>query len=380
MRIIKSHVHLSVAAQVILRIGLIVGITEYLIMLYFNVTGINPLGPLAAIFDAGLLVILGSPSLYFFVVRPYILDREKQHSIVEFLAHHDELTKLCNRRMFDEHLKRCIPALARHGHFGALIYFDLDGFKPINDEYGHEMGDRVLMKLGSRLSKSLRSEEISARIGGDEFILLIGNAGNDRPSARHHAKVLAQRISTLVREPMVIQGVILQVGCSMGVHILTPSTQSPLLAVKAADLAMYQAKHTERGSIVFSDTRQKPNYEIVNIGVMEIDHEHQQIDQLLGRLFDPKCDRVQGMAMLIQEVTQHFQNEVKISVRLGLGMTQEHIVEHVRLLKLLEGVVPTGDEPVMLEQLATIGQLLQDHILEYDRSLSVVRGASAALA
>tara|TARA_R110001583_G_scaffold195472_1_gene374021 strand:- start:878 stop:1927 length:1050 start_codon:yes stop_codon:yes gene_type:complete len=347
-------------------------------MLYFNVTAIDPLGPLAAVFDAGLLVILCSPALYFFVVQPYILDREKEHSIVEFLAHHDELTKLCNRRMFDEHLKRCIPSLARHGNFGALIYFDLDGFKPINDEYGHEMGDRVLMELGSRLSKSLRSEEISARVGGDEFILLIGNAGKDRTSARHHAEVLAQRISTLVREPMAIQGIILQVGCSMGVHILTPSTQSPLLAVKAADLAMYQAKNTQQGSIVFSDTLQKPNYEIVKIGVIEIDHEHQQIDQLLGRLFDPKCDRVQGMAMLIQEVTQHFQNEVKISVRLGLGMTQEHIVEHARLLKLLKGIVPTGDEPVMLEQLATIGQLLQDHILEYDRSLSVVKDAEAA--
>jgi two-component system cell cycle response regulator len=366
-----TKIHTSTAAKVILRIALIVGILESLIMLFFSASGIGHSGLLGFILDPVLLVVLTTPPLYFFVVRPYILDREQQHALVEFLAHHDELTRLCNRRMLDEHLKRCLPALARQGDFGALIYLDLDGFKPINDEYGHEIGDRVLVEIGSRLSTSLRSEEISARVGGDEFVLLIPNAGQDKTQATRQAAVLADRIQGLIREPMQIQGVILQVGCSIGVHILTPETQNASLAIKAADMAMYQAKHAELGSIVFSDSLHKPSYNIVNIGVMEIDHQHQQIDQLLGSLFEPDSDRVQGLKTLLEMVSHHFVSEVDISARLGLNMTKEHILDHTYLLKLLKEIKPSDNEPEFLEQLVSIGRLLENHVLEYDRSLAV---------
>lgn len=371
MTLRPPQIQLSTAANMIFRIAVIIGVTESIIMAYFNVTGINPLGALAGFLNALFLVILASPLLYFFVVRPFILSKEAQHSALKFLAHHDELTQLSNRRMFDEYFKRCLPSLARQRSFGALIYFDLDGFKPINDEYGHEMGDRVLVELGARLTSSMRSEEITARVGGDEFIILIQHAGLDRADARNQAEILAQRIQRLVNEPMNIQGLILQVGCSIGVHMLTPSSQSSLFAMKAADTAMYQAKKSGSGSIIFSDSLQQPKYDIVSIGVIEIDQEHEEIDHLLSALFDNSRNRVTGMAALLTLVEDHFRSEVEISRRLGLNMTKEHRVEHAHLLTLLKKLNPEADEPAMLEQLATIGKMLQEHVLEFDRSLGV---------
>jgi diguanylate cyclase (GGDEF)-like protein len=360
----------SIAIQVILRIALIVGATELLVMLHLNLIGIEPSGITHAIIDATFLVSFASPLIYYFVVRPYIIDREREHENVKFLAHHDELTKLSNRRMLDESLNLFLPALARHGHFGALIYFDLDGFKPINDEYGHETGDLVLIELATRLTNSLRTEEIISRVGGDEFILLVGNAGKSYQEARHQAEKLSNRLSRLVKEAMKINGMTLQIGCSIGVHILTPATKNPQLAIKVADISMYQAKQLKNNSIVFSDSMGKPNYEFVSIGVKEVDDEHQHIDELLAKLFKPDTNRQEVWAEFLAAAKNHFNSEVAVSKRLNLNMTAEHIEEHERILELLSKVSLADDESGVLDQLTTIGQLLQEHILGYDRSLN----------
>jgi diguanylate cyclase (GGDEF)-like protein len=164
----------------------------------------------------------------------------------------DTLTGLYNRRMFDEQFKRLLPILSRGKHFGALIYLDIDEFKPINDKYGHNIGDKVLIEFGSRLKQSLRREEIIARIGGDEFALLVENAGQDRTTAHKNAQGLALRIQSLMEKSMNIDGLILQMGCSIGVHILTPDVKDAQLEVKSADAAMYQAKNHQHVNIVFS--------------------------------------------------------------------------------------------------------------------------------
>lgn len=354
-----------------LRSALIVGAVDLLIMLLFDLAEIAALGTAAALWGVLLSVVLVAPLLYWLVVRPYIADRERQHAVLSFLAYHDELTQLCNRRMLDEHLNRCLATLARHHYFGALIYFDLDGFKSINDVYGHALGDQVLVELAARLSASLREDEVIARVGGDEFVLLVANAGASHGEARQHAERLARRIRQLVRQPMQIQGLILQVGCSLGVHMLTPSVKSADLAIQAADAAMYQAKQSECDSIVFSDALRKPSYELVNIGVREIDLEHRQLDQLLEALFLPGDDRVRGVSELIDSMDQHFSSEEEISRRLGLNMTAEHLADHRRLSTLCAQLRPAEDEAALFEQLSLIGALLQEHVLGHDRVLVV---------
>lgn len=165
----------------------------------------------------------------------------------------DTLTGLFNRRMFDEQLKLLLPTLLRGKSFGILIYLDLDRFKPINDKYGHSIGDKVLIEVSSRLSQSSRGEETVARIGGDEFVLLVENAGQELTTAHQTAQGLALRVHSLMKEPMEIDGLMLQIGCSIGVHILTPDAKDAKNELEAADVAMYQAKKRQHGNIIFSN-------------------------------------------------------------------------------------------------------------------------------
>lgn len=174
----------------------------------------------------------------------------------------DTLTGLFNRRMFDTKFSLLLPALSRNEIFGALIYIDLDEFKPINDQYGHVIGDEVLIEFAARLNQSSRDEETIARVGGDEFTLLVENAGQDRTAAHLAAKGLAMRIQGLMQEPLNINGLILKMTCSIGVHILTPDSKDTIIEMNAADAAMYQAKKDRQGSIVFSKKSTNP----INVG------------------------------------------------------------------------------------------------------------------
>ena len=172
----------------------------------------------------------------------------------------DMLTGLFNRRMFDTQFSLLLPALSRQNTYGALIYIDLDKFKSINDQYGHAIGDKVLIEFATRLKKSSRNDEIIARIGGDEFTLLIDNAGQDSTEAFQAAQTLAMRIQGLMQEPLSINEQKFKMTCSIGVHILTPDSKDTQSEVNAADEAMYQAKKDKQGSIVFSKKLNIQNY------------------------------------------------------------------------------------------------------------------------
>ncbi|PKH04956.1 diguanylate cyclase domain-containing protein [Moritella sp. Urea-trap-13] len=283
----------------------------------------------------------------------------------------DTLTGLFNRRMFDEQFKRLLPTLSRDKHFGALIYLDLDGFKSVNDEYGHNIGDKVLLEFGSRLNQSSRGKEVIARIGGDEFVLLVENAGQDRTTAHQSALGLAQRIQSLMKEPINIDGLMLQIDCSIGIHILTPDAKNVPLEVKAADAAMYQAKKDQHHRIVFSDNLNKPRYNILNIGIVEIDREHQNIDNLLNSLLEKKTDLTTGFPFLIKMVDLHFKNEVKISKRLRLNFSKEHHLHHTYLLDSLKKIGLKESEHVIREHLLMFIKLLEEHIKKYDRNLNI---------
>lgn len=282
----------------------------------------------------------------------------------------DALTGLFNRRMFDNKLEQLLPALSRNQHFGALIYIDLDGFKPINDEYGHDIGDKVLIEFGFRLNRSSRSDEATARIGGDEFALLVENAGQTLTAAHHNAQCLALRLKRLMKEPMNINGLILQIGCSIGVHILTPDADDAQLEVKTADAAMYQAKKSKHGSIVFSDNLIKPKYNLFDIGIVDIDREHHEIDIQLNSLFDEKTDIASGFSRLTEMIIEHFKNELTISKRLKLNFSKEHHLQHTYLLNSLGKIDLNESKDVILEKISMFTKQLEQHIKKHDRDLS----------
>ena len=157
------------------------------------------------------------------------------------LAYHDGLTGLPNRRLLDERLGARIAQATRDGAAFPVLYLDLDGFKPLNDRYGHAVGYRVLQAMAERLRVIVRWEDAVARLGGDEF-LVVGPCVDSVADARTAATALAQRVRTTLAEPVVVDGTPLVVSASVGAALYPlDGTDLPAL-LAAADGAMYDDK------------------------------------------------------------------------------------------------------------------------------------------
>jgi diguanylate cyclase (GGDEF)-like protein len=169
--------------------------------------------------------------------------RELQAEL-EHQAFHDPLTGLANRLLF---MDRVGYALKRRTGNAAVIYVDLDDFKPINDTHGHEAGDAVLVASAQRLRQSLRPADTAARLGGDEFAVLLV----DIPE--QHISVVADRIAVKLTQPLELDGLELEVGASLGVASAASGTCDADSLVRNADVAMYVAKHGGKGRLSHFD-------------------------------------------------------------------------------------------------------------------------------
>ncbi len=160
----------------------------------------------------------------------------------------DALTGLPNRAQFIERVWRSIECARNNREFQfAIIFIDLDGFKPINDGLGHKAGDAVLIKTAKRLQACLRKGDIVARYGGDEFTLLINNVTGKTDAIR-----VAERVLRKLTEPIDV-GKIVQVGASIGIALSTNVHGRPEDLIRDADLAMYRAKSQGKGRYEISD-------------------------------------------------------------------------------------------------------------------------------
>ena len=178
-----------------------------------------------------------------------VTEEKKTLQQAEQHAELDALTSIYNRRRFDQDLQRLIAQAERDGSQLALMMFDLDDFKPINDQYGHACGDEVLRQVAQTLSPQLRRNEMLYRIGGDEFALLLVNPDDDELA------ILADRIVQTVHSLEVeCSGAVAKVGCSMGIsrYPLDATTLNSLLEL--ADHAMYDAKQRGKNNWVLHHT------------------------------------------------------------------------------------------------------------------------------
>lgn len=150
-------------------------------------------------------------------------------------AHHDPLTGLPNRRRLRDALGTTLSADAV-----AVLFVDLDGFKPVNDHHGHEAGDDLLRQVATRLSACVRAEDVLARVGGDEFVILM--PGVHTPA---DAETMRDRVRHSLHHPFTVLGHQLTIGASVGIHLAAP-TADPEEALRAADHAMYAVKHGTR--------------------------------------------------------------------------------------------------------------------------------------
>jgi diguanylate cyclase (GGDEF)-like protein len=176
-------------------------------------------------------------------------DRGAEREKFEHLASHDPLTKLANRLQFDISLNKSMNRGDRHQKMTALFYIDLDGFKPINDNLGHDAGDVVLQEISQRLESSVREMDTVARLGGDEFGIIfedISDTNKLTAIAEKILKVMAKPIKQLKDRP--------QISGSIGISIYPLHTNSKEELVKFADLAMYEAKKTKNNWAFYSDS------------------------------------------------------------------------------------------------------------------------------
>jgi diguanylate cyclase (GGDEF)-like protein/PAS domain S-box-containing protein len=161
----------------------------------------------------------------------------EQQQKLERMAYHDALTQLPNRALFSDRLQQALAHIDRNGGMLAVCYFDLDGFKPINDTLGHEAGDQLLIQLSQRLRTSLRAEDTVARLGGDEFALLLCGL-----ESREEAGQTLERLLAIISAPYQIQDVTVYVSASAGITLSPPDDANPDILLRHADQAMYTAK------------------------------------------------------------------------------------------------------------------------------------------
>lgn len=187
--------------------------------------------------------------------------RKAAEEVIRNMAFYDPLTQLPNRRLFGDRLGHALAAGKRSGCHGALLYLDLDNFKPLNDTHGHAVGDALLIEAARRLNECVREMDTVARFGGDEFVVMLNELAADQAESNAQAVIVAEKIRVTLSEPYLLA--IKQEGqadghvehhctVSIGVALFHHADENQGDILKRADGAMYQAKEAGRNLIRFS--------------------------------------------------------------------------------------------------------------------------------
>lgn len=205
----------------------------------------------------------GNPT-HFIAVMRNITERKKSEEQIRTMAFYDTLTQLPNRRLLDDRLSRAMIASKRNNRYGALMFLDLDNFKPLNDKYGHGTGDLLLIEVAQRITRCVRGTDTVARFGGDEFVVMLDGLSTDRNESISEAEIVAEKIRRSIAEPFMLSmhkegrgEVSIEHRCStsIGVALFIGDGISSDDLLKRADMAMYRAKDKGRNRIHFFDAR-----------------------------------------------------------------------------------------------------------------------------
>ncbi len=201
-----------------------------------------------------VLQIVGAGLLLFAVVffwnmslrREVGLRREMEQKM-RFMATHDDLTQLANRALLQERLEQAVMQHARHQEKLALLFIDLDGFKAVNDNHGHHVGDELLTRVAAMLKHCVRKSDTVARFGGDEFVVLLTGLLD-----RDDAALVAEKILMQLAQPVQLSVCQAKIGASIGIGMYPDDGTEPQSLLKAADGLMYLAKQQGKGQYRFS--------------------------------------------------------------------------------------------------------------------------------
>lgn len=198
------------------------------------------------------------------VVSRDVTARKLIEEEIRNLAFYDELTKQPNRRLLNDRLVQCMAVSKRSGHHGALLFLDLDNFKPLNDAYGHSVGDSLLVEVARRINNCVREVDTVSRFGGDEFVVILSELDVDKARSVAEAGIVAEKIRISLAEPYLLTSrqpgkgkTTVEHHCtsSIGVVVFIDHKYRAEDIIKWADLTMYQAKNDGRNLIRFFDPK-----------------------------------------------------------------------------------------------------------------------------
>jgi diguanylate cyclase (GGDEF)-like protein/PAS domain S-box-containing protein/hemerythrin-like metal-binding protein len=308
-----------------------------------------------------------------------ITDRKQAEQTISFMAYHDKLTGLPNRALLFDRLSQAMSRAKRNSKYVALLFADLDGFKAVNDECGHEVGDNVLKIAAQRFLACVREVDTVARFGGDEFAIVLGNLDEQQQAAAVAEKILQSFAQDITLE----DGNVYKVGTSIGISIYPDHGNAMDNLITAADHAMYASKSKGKNTYTFfreeaPSRRELPWVHLENnhrIGVKEIDEQHYNLLQMVNQLneelsHDDSHKSVMGMLdELLKATVHHFKTESRYMADYGYPEKSKHEAEHEQLLnqaKIFKEQFEQGRELLVMQ---SVKDWLLDHIGYSDKKL-----------
>ena len=169
---------------------------------------------------------------------------------MKHMAMHDDLTGLANRVLLKDRIINAINVHQRSKLLMGILFIDLDGFKKINDNFGHDVGDELLIKVAKTLTTCVRKSDNVVRFGGDEFVLLLTNL-----HSKEEVRYIAEKVLKAIQQPFSLSAATAQISCSIGIAMYPEDGESDVELVKKADTLMYDAKSAGKNHYVFSDQK-----------------------------------------------------------------------------------------------------------------------------
>ncbi|CCK74452.1 Response regulator/GGDEF domain protein [Oleispira antarctica RB-8] len=273
---------------------------------------------------------------------------------VKLLAETDSLTGLSNRYYFDESLKQVLTINCRCEQQTALLLFDLDNFKLVNDTFGHDVGDLLLKKVVLRIKSCLRGSETFARLGGDEFAIMLNNL-----SSSDQAGQVARRVVTVLHKPFEIASAFIKTTVSVGISIFPENGRTSEVLFKHADIAMYRAKKNGRNQICFFETEMQKKFylRVKTEAELRVAIDEKQLKLYYQPVINPETNQILGLEAL---------------VRWQVGDELRMPDQFISVAEDTRQIIPIGDW-VMEEAISTLAQWNK----KYNRSLTMAVNVSA---
>jgi diguanylate cyclase (GGDEF)-like protein/hemerythrin-like metal-binding protein/PAS domain S-box-containing protein len=346
--------------------------------------------------DGALVEVELSGTVVDFEGRPAIVgvaldvtEQNRDRKQLKYLAFYDPLTDLPNRSLFYDRLGQALARGNRDREPFALLMLDLDGFKAVNDVYGHETGDALLQAAGRRFQRCVRESDTVARMGGDEFVVLLTGVRDAEA-----ASVVARKILASLGEPFLLGGRECRVGASIGICMSPEDGDDMETLLSRADASMYESKASGRNTftryreaLTAGDPGKMLHLDLgpeLAVGVPVIDRQHARMALLLNRVADAvkSGQEMVRVTELLDELSSftrhHFETEQRLMEKHGYPEALAHAQEHRRLLADLLSIRTLADGGSRMRTLQSLKDWLVSHISHGDRELGEALVASGA--